>query len=178
MRSIPSILVAFIAVCVAVVVCSIAGCGYMIGGGYNTDIATVEVPMFTSQSFRRGLEFQLTEAVLREIKSRTPYRIAKAPFADTRLTGNIVELTKRPLTMTPGDEPRELQLSYAVEVTWTDLRSNRGIMHQEIEIPPDLVHLVADAEFAPEVGASLATGNQEALDRLARRIVEMMEAPW
>lgn len=158
---------------------SVAGCGYMIGGGYNTDIATVEVPMFTSQSFRRGLEFQLTEAVQRQIKDRTPYRLASAPFADTRLTGNIVSLSKRPLTFTPGDEPRELQLSYAVEVTWTDLRSNRGVLYQDvIEIPPDLVHLVADAEFAPEVGGSLATGNQEAIDRLARRIVEMMEAPW
>ncbi|MEX0701479.1 MAG: LptE family protein [Planctomycetales bacterium] len=156
------------------------GCGYMIGGGYHTDIATVEVPMFTSDSFRRGLEFQLTEAVQRHVKTRTPYRLAKAPFADTRLTGRIVSLTKRPLTQTPGDEPRELQLSYAVEVTWEDLRPNGGgVLRQErVEITPDLVHLVSESEFAPEVGHSLATANKEAIDRLASRIVEMMEAPW
>jgi hypothetical protein len=41
-----------------------------------------------------------------------------------------------------------------------------------------MLQLAAQAEFAPEVGQSLATGDQTAIDRLARNIVDMMEKPW
>ena len=38
--------------------------------------------------------------------------------------------------------------------------------------------VIGQAEFAPEVGHSLATATQDATTRLARRIVNMMETPW
>jgi hypothetical protein len=39
-------------------------------------------------------------------------------------------------------------------------------------------HLFATGNFAPEVGQSLTTATQQAIDAMARQIVDLMEAPW
>ncbi len=41
-----------------------------------------------------------------------------------------------------------------------------------------MTRLFSSGEFAPELGQSLATANQEAIGKMARQIVDMMEAPW
>ena len=46
------------------------GCGYAIGPAFSPGVRTVSVPIFKSQLFRRGIEFQLTEAVQKELKLR------------------------------------------------------------------------------------------------------------
>jgi len=154
------------------------GCGYAVGPANQADIRTVAVPTFTSESFRRDFEFQITEAVQKEIKQQTPFRIAKQGYADTRLTGRIVEIRKNVLGESAFDDPRELQLQFAVEVTWEDMRTGQLLSQQQYAIPGNAVSLVSTGEFAPEVGQSLATGAQRAIDDIARQIVEMMEVPW
>lgn len=156
----------------------LSGCGYMVGSPHQAEIRSVHVPTFTSDSFRRGVEIQLTEAVQKEIQNRTPFRLVKEPYADTRLTGHITEVRKKRLGETGFDDPRELQLHYSVEATWEDLRTGQILSQQRIPIAPDTVHLLSTADFAPEVGQSLATGTQDAVNRMARQIVDMMETPW
>ena len=156
----------------------LSGCGYLVGSAHQADVQTVEVSIFESESYRRGLEFQLTEAVQKQILTHTPYRIAKGGNADTRLTGRILDVRKDLLSETGFDDPRELQLQYAVEVTWEDMRNRRILAQQQFPITPELIHLVSTAEFVPEVGQSFATGNKKAVDRMARQIVQMMETPW
>lgn len=156
----------------------LAGCGYMVGNAHRPDIRTVHVPLFESDADRRGFEFQLTEAVQKEIQQRTAFRLVKEPMADTRLRGRIIDISKRPLTESAFDDPRELQLSFAVQVAWEDLDTNRILAQQNIPLEPQFISLSSQSEFAPEVGQSLATGTQAAIDRLARQIVDMMEAPW
>jgi len=158
---------------------SVAGCaGYMVGGAYAPDIRTVHVPTFTTDSYRRGFELQLTEAVQKRIQQRTPYRLTRGPGADTRLTGRIIEIRKDVLTENRFDDPRELQLSLAVEVCWEDLRSGQVLSQQQVPLEANVAQLVAQADFAPEVGHSLATATQDAVGQLANQIVGMMEAPW
>jgi hypothetical protein len=162
----------------AVVLLACSGCGYVVGGAYAPDIRSVHVPTFTSDSFRRGVELQLTEAVQKQIQMRTPYRLTRGPGADTRLTGHIVQIRKDVLGETMFDDPRELQYSLAVEVSWEDLRSGQVLAQQRVPLTPDTVQLVSQADFAPELGHSLATATQDAVDSLAQQIVGMMEAPW
>lgn len=167
----------FATLCAAtVLLCS--GCGYVVGGAYAPDIRSVHVPTFTSDSYRRGIELQLTEAVQKRIQQQTTYRITRGAGADTRLTGHVVEIRKDVLGETMFDDPRELQFSLAVEVTWEDLRSGQVLAQQRIPIGPDTIQLVSQADFAPELGHSLATATQDAVDQLAQQIVGMMEAPW
>jgi Lipopolysaccharide-assembly len=157
---------------------SLSGCGYVAGSFHSRDVRTVAVPVFENDSTRRGIELMLTEAVQDEIKSRTPYRIAKEPNADTKLRGRIVQIRKRPLGETRFDDPRELQYSLAVEVIWEDLRTGTVLAEQSIPINPAGLHLEANATFAPEVGQSQATATQQAVKGLAAQIVDRMEAPW
>lgn len=154
------------------------GCGYMVGNAYGPEVRTVDVPIFKNDTFRRGIEYQLTEAVQKEIQTRTPFKLARGPGADTRLTGRIVGSDKKVLGETRFDDPRELQLTLYVIVTWEDLRTGQVLASQEVPLQPQAIPLTGQAEFAPEVGHSLATATQDVTDRLARQIVNMMEAPW
>ncbi len=155
---------------------TLTGCGYTVGNGFNPEIRTVSVPIFENDTFRRGIEVQLTEAVQKEIQKRTPYRLAKGLDADTRLTGKIVQTRKDVLGENRFDDPRELQISLMVVMKWENLRTGEVLAQQEVPLSPNAIPLSSQADFAPEVGQSLATGTQDSLNQLARRIVNMMEA--
>lgn len=171
MRTLPGILVAVLGL-------SMAGCGYMIGPGHDPQLVTIEVPIFRNETFRRGLEFPLTEAVQKEIQKRTCMRIVKGPEAQTRLTGTILDVRKSVLGENRFDDPRELQLSMTVRVKWEDLRNGQVISQQDVELDTDTVSLFAQTDFAPEVGHSLATTVNDSVRQTARRIVDMMDMPW
>jgi hypothetical protein len=157
---------------------TLTGCGYTVGSTYQAEIRSIYVPTFTTDSFRRGIEFQLTEAVHKEIQAQTHFRLVKQPQADTRLIGHIVDVRKDRLGETGFDDPREVQFQLAVEVTWEDLRTGEILMQQRMPIAPESVHLLSTGDVAPELGQSYATGAQDAIDRMARQIVQMMETPW
>lgn len=156
----------------------LAGCGYTVGNSYQPDVQTVYVPIFENKTFRRGYEYQLTEAVQQKIQSRTPFRLGKGVEADTKLTGKIRQINKTVLGTTQNTDPRNLNLQFVVEVTWEDMRSGRILSQQQVPITADVVNLVSQASFAPEVGQSLATATKTATDNLANQIVQLMEAPW
>ena len=160
-----------------IAITALSGCGYMVGSANDPQIRTVEVPVFETNSFRRGIELQLTEAVQKQIQLRTPFRVV-TDGGDTRLTGRIIDVRKSVLGETQFDDPRELQINLALEVVWEDLRAGRVLSQEQIPLTPELSALRAQSEFAPEVGQSLATAMQQAVNRLARQVVDRMEAPW
>ncbi len=168
-------LIKFLAVAVMF---ALPGCGYLVGPSHDLQITTVEVPTFENESFRRGLEQTLTEAVQKEIQNRTVMRLVRGPGAQTRLKGRIVDVRKNVLGENRFDDGRELQLSLVVEVTWEDLRNGQVISQQSIPVDANAVSLYSQADFAPEVGHSMATAVQQATQQTARRIVDMMDAPW
>ena len=80
---------AFVVLAAASVEC---GCvGYRIGTEslYPCNIHTVYVPVFESDSFRRYLGERLTEAVIKEIELKTPYKVTGDSEADSILSGRI-----------------------------------------------------------------------------------------
>src|SRR4030042_6722660 len=84
------------------------GCaGYQIGNQtlYPGHIRTVYVPMFESTSFRRNLGERLTEAVMKEIELKTPYKVVGTPDADSVLTGRIVDGGKHLVGESRSGEP-------------------------------------------------------------------------
>ena len=146
-----------------------AGCaGYQIGNRslYPTELRTVHVPMFQSDSWRPDLGEWLTEAVIKEIELRTPYKVVSNPLADSVLTGRILWDTKRVISENVNDEPRNLLYNAAVHVTWID---NSGrILTQSV--------ISAGDHFVPEAGQSITTAEQTLIHRLAAQIVSEMEA--
>ncbi len=150
------------------VVASATGCaGYQIGNRslYPAEVKTVHVPIFQSDSWRPDLGEWLTEAVVKEIELRTPYKVVHDPLADSVLTGRILWDNKRVVSENYNDEPRNLLYNAAVHVTWID---NGGrILTQCVISASD--HLV------PEAGQSITTAEQTLIRELAAQIVSEME---
>ena len=165
----------------ATIVTALAGCGYTTRPLHPTVgpegcIETVYVPMFQSRVFRRGLEFQLTEAVIKEIERKTPYKVVRCDNADTTLKGEIKSVRKRVITETPENEPRQIEDALVVDVEWRYARTGNLLSNGQIEASPFLVR--QSASYAPELGQTMATATKEAIDKLAVQIVAMMEEPW
>src|SRR6266446_6128424 len=55
--------------------------GYTTRPNYDCTIHSVRVPIFKNVTFRRGLEFDLTRAVIREIEAKTPFKVVAAGCA-------------------------------------------------------------------------------------------------
>jgi hypothetical protein len=170
--------------------------GYTTLPNYNTEIRTVRVPIFKNETVYRGMEFQLTEAVIREIELKTPFKVVTAGCpADTELTGKIITYTKSVVIPNQLNEVREMETTLAVEVVWRDLRPGHSgeVLSQPVPRPPStesvgpppvppttppvvLVQSLATAH--PELGESLATAQKKNVDRAAVQIISMMEKPW
>lgn len=158
----------------------LAGCTpYRFGPStlYAPDITTVYVPVFSSNSFRPDLGERLTEAVIKEIEKRTPYKVVTTPNADSILSGQLVRDTKRVTIESATDEAREYQVDLVARVSWVD-RNNAVLQQGNVPIPGAAVQLLQEASVRPEIGGATVVGQQEAIDGLARQIVSMMEAPW
>lgn len=159
----------------------LAGCaGYRVGARslYPADVRTVYVPMFESASFRRGLGERLTEAVMKEIELKTPFKVVGTPNADSVLSGRILADRKNVVVESPTDEPRELEFGLLVEVRWLDRQGDLIQPAQTIALPVALTTVDQAASIVPEFGRSIATGQQEAIQEMAEQIVSLMEAPW
>jgi hypothetical protein len=172
--------------------------GYTSRPNYDLAIKTVYVPIFKNLTMRRGLEFDLTQEVVHQIESITPYKVVSNPAcADTQLDGVITSVTKANINVNPLNEVREANTVMTVLVTWKDLRPG----HQGEYLsaprkpnepppgtppapgappvpPPPPIVIQAQASFIPELGQSITTAFQTDVKRIAVQIVSMMEKPW
>ena len=158
-------------VLVGLVAAACGGCGYSTDRPFRSGIKTVHVEMIESREFRRELEFQLTEALVKRIEMDTLYRIAPLRTADTLFTGEILEVRQRVF----GDDfdtglPREKGATIIVRYRWKDLRTGQVMVERE--------RFPYSVEYIPPVGETFAKGMVRGLDGLSEAIVETMETDW
>lgn len=168
---------------IAIALCLLAcdGCArYKIGPQslYRCDVRTVYVPIFESDSYRRQLGERLTEAVIKEIQTRTSFVIVGPEEAETVLRGRITNETKRLIANSPTDEPRVSELQFRVELTWVDRTTGQTHQLGDLPLPAGIAIAERNALVVPEAGHSIATGQQEVINKLAQQIVSQMEKPW
>ena len=149
-----------------------AGCGYSTKSLHRTDVQTVIVPIFSSKSFRRNLEFDLTREVVKTLETRTPYKVVSdRARADTELRGEILYLRTPVLAEdVDTDAPINVQVTLSCWFEWKDLRTGEMLARRE--------PLTATASYAVAFGESRDSATAEATRRLAERIVEAMEEDW
>lgn len=150
------------------------GCAaYRIGNQalFRPEVRSIHVPVFESDSFRAFLGERLTEAVVKEIEARTPYKVTSLDSADSILQGKIVADRKRVLIESRTDEARDIQVSLMVQVGWTDRYGRPLMKSQQLKVQEM-------TNFVPEGGQSMATAQQVVIDRIARDIVSQMEVNW
>ncbi len=158
---------------------ALCGCAnYAVGNAtmFPAHIRTVHIEMFRSNSFRRNLGERLTEAVAKRIEAVSTMKIADSASADSVLSGTLISDSKRLLVESPTDEARQVQTNFRVKVQWQD-RVGNSLRTGTLELPTELV-VAQTGNTTPEVGQSIVTGQQVAIDRLARQIVALMEQPW
>jgi hypothetical protein len=159
----------------------LAGCAaYRVGAQtlYRPDIQTVYVPIFESESLRRNLGEQLTEAVIKEIEATTPYKVVHTPDADSTLHGRIARETKRISALNQYDDVRSFDTELMVEVRWIDRRGEVLMQQSGIPYPHFNFTVTESATFIPEAGQSLATSHQQTIRRLAQEVVAQMQIWW
>lgn len=159
----------------------LGGCAsYQFGSAslYPSDIRTVHIPVVRNDSFRHDLGPQLTDALVKEVERRTPYKVVSNPNADSTLRCAITSQSKVVLTETSSDDPRALDSAIVVGATWTSRDGRRLMQNSMATVDSDSTGFSQSVRFVPEAGQSIDTANQEAINSLARRIVSQMESRW
>src|ERR1700684_1325568 len=99
----PSAILAVAAASATLTLFGISGCGYHTLGSAThlpPDVKSLEVPVFATRTDFSGAETAMTEAVIRELSTRTRYRVTSDSRADADavLRGTILKQATTPLT--------------------------------------------------------------------------------
>ncbi len=169
-----------LAACVSLAL--VAGCasdptqGYSFGSTYDQSIQTVSVPVFGNSSFSRGLEIQLTDAIIKEIQATTPWRVVTGDGGgggQATLAGTITstELDKLSTARTSG-LAQEVAVRVSVDFDFKDNRTGRVLVSRR--------SFVASESFVPArgVGERLEAGQHAVVQELARDIVAELRSSW
>jgi hypothetical protein len=145
--------------------------GWHWGSVYRQDIHSVAVPVFSSRDYHRGVEFQLTDSLVKKIEEFTPYKVEPRDRADTVLEGEIVAITPLTLTLNPYTAtPQEQEYSIMVNFTWKDLRTGKILLSRQ--------GFEQATTYFPMLGEGQYVAAQNAVERLSLGIVNEMEGPW
>jgi hypothetical protein len=149
------------------------GCGYTTASSYAADVKSVAVPIFANQSGTRGLELDLTQAVIAELRRSTPYAVTTPESAQTILTGTITNAGLQRLTL--GRDTglaQDLAVIITVDFAWRDAATGKARTARR--------NFSAAENFVPASGARerLELGQTAAVQRLARDIVNEIRGGW
>lgn len=152
-------------------VASVKSPGYRWASLYRDDVRTVAVPIFTNRSFRRGVEFSLSKAIVNQLEATTPYKVVSREHADTILEGEILDIHTR--TLSPdvrSGVPQEQLYIVRVNFTWKDLRSGKILV--------DRRRFEQSTTYYPTLGEGQFVGSQQNVERLGVAIVQELQADW
>lgn len=147
--------------------------GYAAESPYPDDISTVSTPIFTNNTYDRGVEFELADALVKEIEATTPYKVTNSRRASTSLTGTITRVDRESLSRSPRTGLNE-EVSYSVTVDflWRDLRTGKTLVERR-DFTTHALYTPSRPNSEPEELARFSSVQQ-----LARDIVDQMRADW
>ncbi len=162
-------------VCVFSLLC-FCGCAEMTGYSNQSlfpgEVSSVCLEMFENKSFRRGIEYTLTDALSKRIEASTPYKIISSKDrADSVISGQIVRVSELLLSVereTGKALEKELQLEAVVN--WKNLKTGKLLIDNKSVTSQATYSTYQDQDFS--YASALAANN------LARGIVELMEKEW
>ncbi|MHC4940181.1 MAG: LPS assembly lipoprotein LptE [Planctomycetota bacterium] len=111
----------------------VAACGYTTDPDHGQTrlpsgkLPTIAVEPFDNNSFRRELEFRLTELVAREVRSRSPQAPDMENNSDWIVTGTITRAFERVLSEDTDDSVRESSFWMTCRIELRDRATDRII---------------------------------------------------
>jgi hypothetical protein len=146
--------------------------GYSNESLFPEEVRSVYVEMFDSKSFRRGVEYELSDALAKRIEAETPYKIISSrDRADTVISGQISSIGESWVS-SEREVGRALEKEVEVEavVNWKNLKTG--------ELLIDNRSVSASASYSEWQNQGFRYASTLAANNLARRIVELMEKEW
>jgi len=139
---------------------------------FPQEVDSICLEMFDNQTFRRGAEYELSDALSKRIEVETPYKIVSSrDRADTVITGRIVSIGELSLS-TERETGRVLEKEVELRAVFNWKNLNTG----ELLIDNELVS--ASASYSGYQQQDFKYGSTLAANNLARKIVELMERKW
>ncbi|MCX5646335.1 MAG: LPS assembly lipoprotein LptE [Phycisphaerae bacterium] len=152
------------------------GCGVSTGytntSLFPSDVNNVYLEMFDNRSFRRGIEFTLSDALAKRIEVDTPYKIVSSrDRADSVMSGQVVTAGESILTI-ERDIGRALEKEVVLTavVNWKDMKNGKLMINSRT--------VTAAASYSEFQGQDFAYASAVAANKLAQDIVQLMENPW
>ncbi len=147
--------------------------GWSAATTYPQGISSVAVGVFENTTLDRDFEYDLTDALIKEIEARTPYKVTSSGRADTILTGRIINVNRRQLSKSAlTGLSEEVTVGVTIDLKWRDLRTGESLL--------ELESFTAHSLFVP------SNPTREPIDiarfgvaqSMARDIVDEMRADW
>lgn len=134
---------------------------------------SVAVLLFENRTYSKGLEAQLTEAVIKEIQRSTPWVVTSRQNADTVLTGTIT--SARLGTMSIGRVTGlvlEQAVAISVDFDWKSSVTGRTLVSRR--------SFEGLGSFVPAQGTQerIELGQSATVQELARDIVAELRSNW
>lgn len=151
--------------------------GYSFSSTYSGAVQSIDIPVFGNNSFARGLETELTSALISEVRKSTPWRVEQSAAAQSTLAGTITASTLRKLsTARSSGFVEQLAVEITVDFEWKDNRTGKVLVGRR--------SFSAAEAFVPARGVSgpvnerLEVGQHATIAELARAIVAELRSSW
>ena len=148
----------------------LTACGYTSRSTMRQNVNTIYIPIFENQTFRRGLEFDLTNAIKNEVLFRTRLKVVDKDHADSVLYGEIADVQKFVLIEDPRANITEASMDIIINFSWVDLRTGRTIVKKQ--------NITQRAELITRRKEDEGTAEREAFVDLAEKVINLMEDEW
>ncbi len=155
---------------------TLGGCtglaGYSNASLFPNDVRSVCLEMFDNRSFRRDIEYTLSDALAKRIEAETPYKVVSSrDRADSVISGQIVAASESILTLEREiGRALEKEVVLTAVVNWKNLKSGRLMINSDT--------VTAAASYSEFQGQDFTYASAVAANKLAQDIVELMENPW
>jgi len=167
--------------CVVATLCAAAasGCasdpttGYAAVSAFSEDIRTIAIPIATNESFVRDVEFDLTDALIKEIEARTSWKVVSMARADTVLSTQIKRVDLDQISKSPVTGlGEEVLVRVSIDFQWKDYRSDATLAERR--------GFAGQRMFDPSrpTGERVELGRMAVVQLLARDIVDVMRTAW
>lgn len=158
-----------------------AGCsGYHFGtrGLYTSEIRTVFVPIAEADTYRHDLGERLTEAVCKRITDRTPFDLASSQNADSILFIRLKSENQYISGLDRYNNTRQKNMVWCISAEWKTRQEETLARLDPIPLTSIGVSVNEMSYLVAEMGQSTATVQQDLIDKLADRVVGLMEEKW
>jgi hypothetical protein len=158
------------------IVLSLSGCsglnGYSNASLFPQEVQSVCLEMFDNQTFRRGAEYELSDALSKRIEVETPYKIVSSrDRADSVMSGQIVAIGELALSIErESGRALEKEVELQAVVNWKNLKTGELLIANRT--------VAASASYSEYQQQDFKYASTLAANKLARKIVELMETKW